>query len=151
MNINEMKLKDISKETLIKYVDELKEEKELPTRWEDLEEVKGYYIGETSDVSLKIGRLSADYARNVFHTKEQAEASLAMAQLSQLMAVYNDGWVPNWEDGNHAKYAIHFVGDRIIMDYSWTLQRFLAFKTEELRDKFLENFEDLIRIAQPLL
>ena len=29
--------------------------------------------------------------------------------------------------------------------------RILAFKTEELRDKFLENFEDLIEIAKPLL
>ena len=36
-------------------------------------------------------------------------------------------------------------------DDGWACNRILAFKAEELRDKFLKNFQDLIEIAKPLL
>ena len=85
-----------------------------------------------------------------FATKEQVEACNTLAKLSQLMKVYNDGWIPDWSNES-TKYVIMFQGDDIIRE-SWTsYQHFLAFKTIKIRDEFLENFRDLILTAKPLL
>jgi hypothetical protein len=44
---------------------------------------------------------------NTFFSKEQAEAAVALAQLSQLREVYRQGWVPDWTDGSE-KHCILF-------------------------------------------
>ena len=49
------------------------------------------------------------------------------------------------------KYTIYFNADTILSGHVFNTQYILAFKTEELRDKFLENFRDLIETAKPLL
>ena len=114
-----------------------KEERKLPKKWEDLYEVKGWFVDFHSDVVTSGSMRTGDNVKNRFPTKEEAEACLALAQLCQLRDRYNDGWKPNWEDGTK-KYTIYF-------------NKILAFKTLELRDKFLENFKDLIETAKPLL
>ena len=114
-----------------------KEERKLPKKWEDLYEVKGWFVDFHSDVVTSGSMRTGDNVKNRFPTKEEAEACLALAQLCQLRDRYNDGWKPNWEDGTK-KYTIYF-------------NKILAFKTKELRDKFLENFKELIEIAKPLL
>ena len=67
-----------------------------------------------------------------------------MAQLSQLMAVYNDGWKPDWGDDKF-KYKIKRDFDVIIKSKSSNYYDFLTFKTSEIRNKFLKNFEPLIK------
>ena len=71
--------------------------KKLPERWEDLKTIKGAYVDSTVKI-VKDEVHTQEYNKDVFATTEQAEASIAMAQLSQLMAVYNDGWVPDFCD-----------------------------------------------------
>ena len=44
-----------------------------------------------------------------------------------------------------------FFKDNIRVAEYLFIKKMLAFKTEELRDKFLENFRDLIETAKPLL
>lgn len=125
--------------------------KELPETWEELKEIKGYWIDDDSIISDNDNYIAIDRNKNVFATKEQAEASIALAQLSQLREVYRKGWVPNWSDDNELKFCIYFVEDRTdIVTYCETNQ-FLSFQDVETRDLFLENFIDLIEQAKPLM
>lgn len=125
----------------------------LPTKWGDLNEVYGYYINVRSHVvalSPANGLLPATFEnRNIFKTKEQAEASIALAQLSQLREVYRNGWLPDWTD-DESKYCIGFYGNKIhIWTYTETSQ-FLSFQNQETRDLFYNNFKELIEQAKPL-
>ena len=125
-------------------------ERELPKSWEELKVVEGFYIDEDSHIHdcpmVDVLRKN----KNVFPTEEEAEACLALAQLCQLRDRYNGGWKPDWKDVNE-KYIIYFHADKIISGDTYRAQSVLHFKTKKLRDKFLENFRDLIEVAKPLL
>ena len=123
----------------------------LPKSWEDLYEVKGWFIDFNSNVVTSGSMRTGDSVKNRFPTKEEAEACLALAQLCQLRDRYNGGWKPNWNSIAETKYVIEIFKNNIVKNLYGGKHRILAFKTEELRDKFLENFEDLIEIAKPLL
>lgn len=127
-----------------------KVESKLPKTWKDLEEISGFYIDKYSMVSISYIYNTDEDNRNIFPTREEAEACLALAQLCQLRDRYNDGWKPDWEDGIN-KYCIYLQGNKIDCGEVHSLHYVLIFKTEELRDEFLENFRDLIEIAKPLL
>ena len=129
-----------------------KAERKLPKKWEDLENVNGYYVDSWGDVRCYYGVNTPDHTnKNIFPTKEEAEACLALAQLCQLRDRYNEGWKPHWEDYNETKYCIEFCQGRIETIDRVNCHKILTFKTEDLRDKFLENFKDLIETAKPLL
>jgi len=123
--------------------------KRLPKNWEELDRVQGYYIQSNSRVNQS-SVSATDENTNVFATKEQAEAAVAMAQLSQLMKVYNDGWKPDWND-HEFKYCIYFIGNDIREESLQNSRTFLSFKDEEIRNLFFENFRELIEQAKPLL
>jgi fructose-1,6-bisphosphatase len=123
--------------------------KELPKSWEELGNIKGYYTEINSVLSDGSGVTNIKN-HNIFATKEQAEASIALAQLSQLLAVYNDGWVPDWSD-NETKYHIRSLYDGVEVYECFVVQHFLSFKTKEIATQFLANFKDLILTAKPLL
>ena len=128
-----------------------KVENELPKSWEELKIISGYYLdswGDICECEVKLDTISDN--RNIFPTKEEAEACLALTQLCQLRDRYNDGWKPDWTD-NIEKYVIYFHAGEIISGDTYRAQSVLHFKTEELRDKFLENFRGLIETAKPLL
>lgn len=123
----------------------------LPKKWEELNEIEGYFVNSDGTTIIGIGKTkTVNTNRNIFATDEQAQASIALAQLSQLMQVYNDGWVPNWNTDTY-KYTIEQFQCNIIIETRCAYSSFLAFKTEELSKTFLENFKDLITIAKPLL
>jgi hypothetical protein len=123
--------------------------KELPKSWEELQKIDGYYIGAMTSIVIKQSKTILEN-KNIFATKEQAEVSIAMAQLSQLMKVYNDGWEPDWTDEDF-KYCIDIHCERIRFTYFQATKKFLSFKDKETRDLFLENFRELIETAKPLL
>lgn len=127
-----------------------KVENELPKRWEDLGVIRGYYVNAHSELRDFECCTGKDSNKNTFPTKEEAEACIALAQLCQLRDRYNDGWKPNWNKETD-KYTIIYSSDKIDTSFSVYSQRILSFKTVELRDKFLENFRDLIEIAKALL
>ena len=125
--------------------------KTLPKTWEELNTITGTFVlsnSITKNVESPIYCLKEH--RNIFATEEQAKACIALAQLSQLMQVYNNGWVPDWTDGDY-KYTIERYEYDVILETRSSWATFLAFKTEELAKTFLENFKDLITIAKPLL
>ena len=126
--------------------------KELPKSWEDLITVKGYCVTTFSKIEDCCEECyTYKENKNIFPTREEAEACLALAQLCQLRDRYNDGWKPDWEDYEQFKWWIVFFKDNIRVAEYLFIKKMLAFKTEELRDKFLENFRDLIETAKPLL
>ncbi len=123
----------------------------LPKTWEELNKINGFFVHSGSaDIITTSDVKSIHGNRNIFATKEQAEAAIALAQLSQLMQVYNNGWVPDWTDSKY-KYIIELSKGEPRVVQNCTLSAFLAFKNIELAETFLKNFKDLITIAKPLL
>ena len=130
-----------------------KKEKELPTKFEDLKIIKGYYLDSTCFVS-GYGDEPNDFNKNVFPTKSEAEACLALSQLCQLRDAYNEEPLADWCDWDNDsiyKCVIFFTNNKIYKTSTVNSQEILTFKTIELRDKFVENFEELILTAKPLL
>ena len=63
---------------------------ELPKRWEDLEYIKGYYVDSGAELCFwdkEDDDELEETEKNIFATREQAEAAIALAQLSQLREV----------------------------------------------------------------
>ena len=130
---------------LVKQLQEMEFKKELPKSWEEIKEVKGYWVDEDSGINKKHWRrFVPEIDKNIFKTEKQAKKALAMAQLSQLMAVYNDGWEPDWGD-EECKYTIQRDSSDIVIDIWRHGYQFLTFKTKEIRDKFFKNFKPLIK------
>lgn len=129
-----------------------KVENELPKRWKDLHQVKGWAVGEDNKIYSVERYTWEEYRRkNIFPTKEEAEACVALAQLCQLRDRYNNGWRPDWDDGGEQKYAIKIENNKTVKYILTSTSSVLSFKSVNLRDEFLENFRDLIEIAKPLL
>ena len=89
--------------------------------------------------------------KNILPSKKYAEAMLALCQLIQLLNCYNDGWLPDWSNEYSDKWCIEVFRGRIDKATHSIAARVLAFRSDVLRDEFLENFRDLIEIAKPLL
>ena len=127
-----------------------KKEQTLPKTWKELERINGFIVEDDTFLE-EVGECETEKEnRNIFFSKEQAEAAVALAQLSQLREVYRQGWVPDWTDTN-VKYVIDLVRDEFKFHSVISCNSFLSFQTEEIRDEFLENFRDLIMQAKPLL
>lgn len=125
--------------------------KGLPKSWENLIKIDGYYVSSQSDIKYCYENCADSINRNVFPTKEEAEACLALAQLCQLRDRYNNGWRPDWDDGGEQKYAIKIENNKTVKYILTSTSSVLSFKSVNLRDEFLENFRDLIETAKPLL
>lgn len=132
--------------------------KELPKTWEEFCKTHPWKYGESwitekSYVQIikdESGINREDDDRNVLPNEEYAKAMLALCQLIQLRDCYNNGWVPDWTDNND-KYTIVPYKNTLNRESNLAYRRILAFKTEKLRNKFFENFRDLIETAKPLL
>jgi hypothetical protein len=127
------------------------EKKRLPKSWIELEDTSGCFITPDSLVYISNEKRPVSFNKNVFATKEQAEACIALAQLSQLREVYRNGWVPDWNDEKQWKYCIEFYQKNPDKANYLRKSKFLSFENEETRDLFLENFRDLIEKAKPLM
>ena len=129
-----------------------KKEKELPTKWEDLKKLKGYYVNDLSEI-FNLRNANMTISKNLFPTKAEAEACLALSLLCQLRDAYNGEPLADWCDwgNNNKKYCIVIYEGEIYKDDNVNISKILSFKTEKLRDKFVKNFEDLILTARPLL
>lgn len=159
-NMNELKITipegfEIDKENstfeLIKFK---KIENKLPKKWEELNKISGAFI---SNRKSKIECVNCFYIddttvgnKQIFPTKEYAEAALALAQLLQLRQVYNNGWEPDWTN-NESKFCIYPSKNKIQRFINTDSARIMSFETMEIRDLFLENFRELLEIAKPLL
>jgi len=138
---------EADRDALIQQLQSMTFEKELPSKWEDLETVDGFFVNSFSKIKVCMGSgaYTTSTSKNIFKTESQAKSALAKAQLSQLMAVYNDGWEPDWSRENRKKYTIKRSYTFLVVGSTYVEYRFLALKTADLRDKFFENHEALIK------
>jgi hypothetical protein len=125
--------------------------KELPKSWEEIENLQGFFVDYSSDITETADDVEkTEDNRNIFATKEQAEACNALAQLSQLREVYRQGWKPDLNKDDY-KYCVQFKQEDIHI-YLWiNINYFLSFQSREIAEQFLENFRDLIEKAKPLM
>ncbi len=125
--------------------------KRLPKTWQELHDVSGWCFNDSNCMCTYHERPTVHDNKNVFVTIEQAEASVALAQLSQLREVYRQGWKPNWCDEGEQKYCIGFQAGSIVATIHIVSCQFLSFQSAKVRDEFFDNFIDLIRDAEPLM
>jgi uncharacterized protein with von Willebrand factor type A (vWA) domain len=124
--------------------------KELPKSWEELIRIEGYYVGTSGYVCDYQGATSGSN-KNLFATQEQAEAAIALAQLSQLREVYRQGWTPDWKNDHQVKHCIYLSNSVCEVAQFYDFDRFLSFQSKEVANEFLENFGSLIEQARPLM
>ena len=145
-NINDMETKEmiIPQGWEIDKVDDnkillKKSKKELPKTWKECCELlgRGEFIGVDSDII------------NIDNTI--GKPMLALCKLLVCREVYRQGWKPNWKDGKEIKWTIECIEYRISSMICTYCSKVLSFQSEEIRDKFLENFKDLIEEAKELI
>ena len=109
--------------------------------------VSGYRIWDDySNIYATNKLIARDYSRNVFLTEKEAKSALAMSQISQLMPYYGGAITDEeWLDGDITKYVITRYEGQSSLDITIFWYRFLAFHTEEQRDSFYENNEQLVK------
>ena len=147
-----------SDETLKKLALQAYKEEELkdnlPNSWEEFCEQNKYangdfYINEKGCIR-RVGiplEMAVYKERNL---NASAEVHLALIKLEQLRDCYRNGWKPDWED-DEKKFIIYYCMNEIEKGNSFNVSRFLSFQTRGLRDKFFDNFKDLIETAKDLI
>ena len=90
------------------------------------------------------------YFKEIYPSKELSDAAESLRRLLFLRDYYNEGWKPDWED-DEWKYIIENYRGEIGIERNCGNSKILAFKTREIRDKFLEEQRELLEIAKPLL
>ena len=83
-------------------------------------------------------------------SEELVDATIALLKLLFLRDYYNEGWQPNYNDDKR-KFVIFVINNEFEKDFSIAESNVLTFKTEKIRDKFLEEQRELLEIAKPLL
>jgi hypothetical protein len=126
----------------------LHEEKKLPKTWEEWVEMNSiikeeYFINTCGKVDSHQDGIRCGLHYNNLSSKEDAESLLALIKLKRLRDCYNDGWLGDFKNGE-SKFCIEFNSDKIIKSLCINCNTFLSFRTQELRDEFLNNFRDLI-------
>lgn len=125
--------------------------KELPKSWGELGRIEGWFTSTVCDIHYAESNIPLSTNLNTFATKEQAEASLALSQLSQLLKVYREGEKAiDWTD-RHTKYCIEIRCGKAIINVRKETHHFLSFYSEDTCKLFLTNFRDLIEQAKPLM
>ena len=124
---------------------------------EDIENY--YYIDETGLINELIA-YDEDKQKEVFKrglafkTREEAEKfdkeRILINKLKDWTKKYNDGWTPNWDETFEAKYCVeynNYLGEFITDYYSgiFTFSKLPYFKSKEIAEQFLEEFEDEIK------
>ena len=136
------------RDALIKELQEMKFD--LPTRWDEMERLKGYYVDE--DCKLVCVHCNVqNVLRNVFPTSEQAEASIYLAMLLQLRDVYREGWTPDLEDDECKwRYCVELtvIGWEINAYNQYPIP--FSFQNYKRAELFLENFGDYLEKVKPL-
>jgi hypothetical protein len=127
-------------------------EQKFPSSWMELRNVDGYYVTEKSSVTICREAIKTNINKNIFATEEQAKASLALAQLSQLKKIYREieGDKIDWRTQT-IEHVIVFGPNGQERSTARNTPQFLAFTKRETRDLFFDNFKELIEQARPLM
>lgn len=147
-----MEIKDINleeyeiSEQKDKEIIVLKKKKSKYPKWEDLKGVSGCYIANNCIIRPASNIIANGENKNVFLTEKHAKSALAMAQISQLIPFYGGEITDKeWKDSDMKKYVITRDCNEIKSAVNYIRYEFLAFHTEEQRNVFLKNNEQLVK------
>src|SRR5574344_30003 len=133
-------------------------EVELSRTWEEWcaknKSNKFVYIRKDSEIKTFIVAvdevLDPIQDRNSIKGVSRAESFLALMQLMNLRDEYRQGWEPNY--GDHSdKYVITYYKTAITCDMFLHYNAILSFQSADIRDKFLEDFRELIEQAKEFI
>lgn len=123
-------------------------------KWEcfitERSKIEDFYTEDSVTIPEEKRARNVDTDKSTLPDRETAEAFLALMQLIQLRDCYRQGWKPNWKKACN-KYCIYYEIDGIFPFNNIYNSRVLSFQSEEIRDKFMENFRDLIEQAKELI
>ena len=114
--------------------------------------ITGFFVDKEKGVTI---RNSSVFDGRIFKThilpsRELAESCDILPTLLWWRDKYNKGWKPDWTV-NIYKYTIVVIGGELSVSYSQRCSSLFAFKTSEIRDKFLEDFREELEIVKSLL
>ena len=95
---------------------------------------------------LSVDELPKGTCFNQYNSKLNAFRDLLL-----LRDAWNGDWRADWDDEFESKFCIESVKNKIKIQIYRVTHTVLHFKTEELAEKFLSQFEDLINEAKELL
>lgn len=122
-----------------------KKKSKFPT-WESLGNISGVFIGAASEFFEASGVPVSNNNRNIFLNEKYAKSALAMAQISQLMPYYGGVITDDeWNDNSINKYVIIREVNHVRTILYHSNYELLAFHTQEQRDEFLKNNEQLVK------
>ncbi len=127
--------------------------KDKPKR---LDIVKGFYLDDTNQICIIKEPYSINTLdnQNIIPTEEEAKAFQILPYLLHQRDYYNgepiDDWC-DWTNANQDKYVINVAQNKLQSPHYINIKHLFSFKTEEIRDAFLEEFKEELEIAKPLL
>ena len=113
-----------------------------------------YYTNEYGKVDYLEG-YNSSYEKNkyirglAFKTEEEAEQydkeRILLFKLHKWAEEHNEGWTPNWKDGDEIKYFIIYDNryEELRVDNYSTIKEFFKlpyFKSEEIAEQFIDEF-----------
>ena len=141
---------EIDKEnSTFEYIKYKKVKSEYPKSWDEAfvgNNVSGYWVGSGGEIRIA-NRVALRDGKNTFKYQEQTESMVAYAQLTQLMALpcFNGDWKPKWTNVE-LKYFIYSDGEKLVIGNCYSYHKFLAFRSREKAEIFLELYKDLINV-----
>lgn len=131
----------------------------LPNTWEEFcnmypieDDKKEWFIDADSTLRYEYkGKRYIKECKNLLPSKQAAKQHRALIQLHQLRDCYRQGWLPDWGNEDQIKWAIYFDEDKLKVEYIYCFSRFLSFQSEEIAEKFFNNFKDFIETAGDLI
>ena len=122
--------------------------RQAPTFGEALKWLRDEYLGESVTYKIDGEKYFADY----YYSKNAPYKSFeALRKLIILRDYYNEGWQPDWKSTEELKYYIKNYIDEFLIRKTHIFIYPLAFKSEKIALKFLEEQRELLEIAKPLL
>lgn len=119
-----------------------------PPKWEDLEPINGCFIDKNCDIYDLCGWTTARSSRNTFPTREQAEATIAEAQLLQLRdsKFYRNGWKPDWSDKENKIAVFVDATEGLGIRFAINHIEIWSFQDEKTAERFLNDQRELLEI-----
>ena len=131
-----------------RLMQEQEEQTTKPPKWEDLETIKGCFIDEDCDIYDLCGHPATRSNRNIFPTREQAEATIAEAQLLQLRdsKFYRNGWKPDWSDKENKIAVFVDATEGLGIRFAINHIEIWSFQDEKTAERFLNDQRELLEI-----
>lgn len=129
----------------------------FPKSWEEYCKINPY-LTQSTDIFLRsTGLAEVTYTSlkreeypGAIPSKERALQFLTINKLLQIRDYYNQEWKPNWDDETK-KYIIWRVRNELYTDVSTHTNALFAFRSKEVRDEFVQNFEEDLKTIKEFL